>query len=190
MRADDDRAHIRSLFIRLPLDECLSMMAVSLWSSGPLDSKALRTHVSTVPADTMSKWDTVILAADHFYELFVWSGCATLDAKFDAVRNHFQSFLLEQSKDRFPAPTLYLLQEGDSMSRRFSSLLAPSHGDPLEHQLAHFPALGTLSPDELTSLQSKFKFHDSSTDASFRNWFWNISSASNISKGSGVSLCD
>lgn len=79
----------------------------------------------------------------------------------------------------------------DSMSRRFTTLLAPLHGDPVEHQLAHFPALAQLSKDEQTQLRSRFKFYDPESDPSFRTWFWQVVSASNGSAGKqGTSLCD
>ena len=145
MQSLDDRVHLRSLFLRLPLEDCLCMMALSVWSSGILKANTTTTHVSSVPPDTLALWDDVILVADHFYELFVWSGRATQSPEYDAVRNHFKSFLIERSKDRFPVPTLHILNEDDSMCRRFIALLAPSHADPVEHQLAHFPSLANLS---------------------------------------------
>jgi hypothetical protein len=189
MQSDDDRAAIRALFMRLPLDDCLSMMALSLWSSGPLGANTAPTMM-TVPPDTLSLWDNCILAGDHYYVLFVWSGRATLDPRFDEIRRHFKSFLLERSRNRFPLPKLYLLNENESMSRRFTALLSPSHYDPIDHQLSNFPALGHLSMTELTALQSKFKFYDPETDASFRNWFWSVASASSTCKDEGVSLCE
>lgn len=101
-----------------------------------------------------------------------------------------KNLLLERAEKRFPMPQLHVLSEGDSMSRRFTALLAPSHADPLDHQIAHFPALSTLSPQELTAIHSKFRFYDPSTDASFRNWFWEVASATSASKDEGLSLCD
>lgn len=189
MQSDDDRAAIRSLFMRLPLDDCLSMMALSLWSSGPLVAGE-KPAILSVPPDTLSLWDNCILAGDHYYVLFVWSGRATLDPQFDVVRAQMKNFLLDRSRNRFPLPVLYMLNENDSMSRRFTALLSPSHFDPVDHQLSNFPALGQLSMEELTALQSKFKFYDPDTDASFRNWFWTVSSASSTSKDEGVSLCE
>jgi hypothetical protein len=97
---------------------------------------------------------------------------------------------LERSKNRFPAPELHMLFDGDSMSRRFTARLAPSHADPEDHQMAHFPALSSLSPESLERLRSKFKFYDSSSDASFRTWFWSVASATNASRTEGLSLCD
>jgi hypothetical protein len=128
------------------------------------------------------------LAGDHYLNLFVWSGQATSDPVYDKVRERYKKFLLKRSRHRFPMPTLYVLSEGDSMSRRFTALLAPSHDDPVEQQLAHFPSLGNLSPTELSDLQKKFKFYDSSTDSSFRKWFWSVSSSC-AAKDDGISLC-
>jgi hypothetical protein len=113
-----------------------------------------------------------------------------VSSEFDIVREHMKKFLLERAEKRFPMPQLHMLSEGDSMSRRFTALLAPSHADPLDHQLAHFPALASLSSDDLTALQLKFRFYDPSTDASFRNWFWEVASATSVSKDEGLSLCD
>jgi hypothetical protein len=190
MQSFDDRAHLRALFLRLPLEDCLCMMAPSVWSSGALESDSAKTNVTSVPPDTLALWDDVILVADHFYELFVWSGKSTQRSEYDAVRNHFKGFLAERNKDRFPVPALHVMNEDESMCRRFIALLAPSHADPVEHQLAYFPLLANLSSAQLASLQSKVKFYDSTTDSSFRNWFWSVSSASSQSKGDGVSLCD
>lgn len=187
----DDRAEIRSLFLRLPLEDCLSMMALSLWSSGPLNSPDPLISPTNVPPDNLALWDNCILAGDHYFALFLWSGQSTLDAKFDGVRDYLKDFLLRRSQNRFPCPTLHVLEENSSMSRRFTALLAPSHGDPIEHQLANFPALGNLSPTELTQLQSKFnRFYDPLADASFRSWFWRVASPTSSCKDEGISLCE
>ena len=122
--------------------------------------------------------------------LFVWSGQATLQPEYNAIREEFKQFLLERSVNRFPMPRLHLVSEGESMSRRFTSRLSPSHADPPEQQLAHFPALSSLSADELLSLRSKFRFYDPATDPSFRGWFWGVASAASSSKELGLSLCE
>jgi hypothetical protein len=119
----------------------------------------------------------------------VWSGRGVGGSEFDAVRNHCEEFLLERSRNRFPMPHLYSLAEGDSMSRRFTARLAPSHADPVEQQMVHFPALAGLSPSELSALREKFRFYDASADASFRRWFWGVASASSSAGDEGVSLC-
>lgn len=131
-----------------------------------------------------------IIAADHEDSMFVWSGQATLKPEFDHIREHFKNFLLDRARNRFPAPSLHIVHEGDSMSRRFTSRLSPSHADPPEQQLAHFPALATLSAEELSSLRSKFRFYDPTTDPSFRGWFWGVASAASSSKECGLSLCE
>ena len=112
------------------------------------------------------------------------------DTDFDDIRRMASKFLLERARGRFPMPELHELVEGDSMSRRVIARLAPSHADPPEHQIAHFPALTTLAPDELEALRGKFRFYEASSDASFRTWFWNVSSASNESRNAGMSLCE
>jgi Sec23/Sec24 zinc finger/Sec23/Sec24 trunk domain len=56
----DDRAEIRNLFLRFPLDDCLCMMAPSLWSSGILDSTT-GIILDPIPSDTMTLWDNVSL---------------------------------------------------------------------------------------------------------------------------------
>ena len=96
---------------------------------------------------------------------------------------------MERSRTRFPAPRLYILAEGDSMSRRFTARLAPSHADPPEQQLVHFPALASLTQGEMVGLCNKFKFYDADTDASFRRWFWTVVSASSNARNEGMSLC-
>jgi hypothetical protein len=130
------------------------------------------------------------VAADFHDELFVWTGANCTAARYDGIRGKFKAYLEEISKHRFPKPVLHELKEGDSMSRRFTARLAPSHADPVDNQLLHFPALATLKPSALQNLRSKFKFYDSNSDASFRTWFWGVASASNISRLDGTSLCE
>lgn len=76
------------------------------------------------------------------------------------------------------------------MSRKFTARLAPSHADPIDNQIVHFPLLSTLKPEALNDLRSKFKFYDSKSDESFRTWFWSVASASNHSRMEGMSLCE
>jgi hypothetical protein len=97
---------------------------------------------------------------------------------------------MERSRTRLPMPEFHYLSEGDSMSRRIISRLAPSHADPPDHQVAHFPALESLAPNELEALRGKFRFYDPTSDASFRTWFWNVSRATNASRTVGLSLCE
>jgi hypothetical protein len=76
------------------------------------------------------------------------------------------------------------------MSRRFTSRLAPTHADPPEQQIAHFPQLASLSVEELSLLKAKFRFYDESTDSSFRRWFWSVAGASSNARYEGTSLCE
>ena len=75
------------------------------------------------------------------------------------------------------------------MSRKFTTRLAPSHADPEEHQMVHFPALSGLSASELSALREKFTFYDEATDASFRRWFWSVASATSSARQESMSLC-
>ena len=61
VRSMDDRAEIRNLFLRLPLDDCLCMMAPSLWSSGIMDS-SMAIILDPIPSDTMTLWDNVSIS--------------------------------------------------------------------------------------------------------------------------------
>ena len=56
IQSTDDRAEVRSLFLRLPLEDCLNMMAPAVWSSGSVYSTPGR---EPVPAETLSLWDHV-----------------------------------------------------------------------------------------------------------------------------------
>jgi hypothetical protein len=122
--------------------------------------------------------------------MYVWSGKRCKGSDFNKHRKQYQQFLLQRSKNRFPMPQIEMLVDGDSMSRRFTTELAPSHADSHEHQIANFPELSSLSKPALKSLRSRFKFYEESADASFRTWFWNVSSATNVSRDDGMSLCD
>ena len=122
--------------------------------------------------------------------MFVWSGSEAVISEFDCIREKLHDFLRARARNRFPQPSMYMLNESDSMSRRFTSLLAPSHGDPVEHQVAHFNALTNLSQDELKKLHDRFRFYEPDSDPSFRKWFWEVASAANTQDTNGVSLCD
>ena len=123
--------------------------------------------------------------------MFVWSGSETISPSFDIMRRKLKNFLIAGSENRFPQPNIYMLNKCDSMSRRFTSMLAPSHEDPVEHQLAHFHALTHLSQQELNKLLNRFQFYDPVSDPSFRKWFWDVASATKANQvNEGISLCD
>lgn len=203
----EDRAILRDLFLRLPMEDCLCMMAPSLLSirvdfiaPTPPGIEAFE-HV---PPETLVLWDNVIIAGDHHDSLFVWSGRAlnqkSVVGSIENIRQVCTNYLLEQTKHRFPCPRLYVVGEGDSMARRFTSRLSPTHLDPPEQQIAHFTNLNTLMEDELMHLRNKFYYfgtHSNNGDgnnndqnnSSFRRWFWNVASASSKVSLEGVSLC-
>ena len=122
---------------------------------------------------------------------FVWTGKSCTQAvPYEAIREKFKAFLMEKSKNRFPMPEIHMLVDGDSMSRRFTTRLAPSHADSPDQQLANFPELAALSPAAVESVRSRFQFYDAAADASFRKWFWSVSSATHASREDGMSLCE
>ncbi len=174
----------RSLFLRSPLRECLGMIAPLLWKC-QLGADG-RIGLDPIPAETLALWDDIVLAVDCFDTLIIWSGKNTLHASYDCLRKASLEFLTQRSRYRFPAPSLYELTEGESMCRKLLHRLAPSHGDPPEHQLEYFPALKTLSAERLNVLRAKFRFYDADTDPSYWKWFWAV-----VKKDSGGrSLCD
>jgi hypothetical protein len=61
LQSFDDRTEIRSLFIRFPLEDCLMMMAPSLWGCGDLQAAAanLAPSFEEIPPETLSLWDEV-----------------------------------------------------------------------------------------------------------------------------------
>jgi len=188
----EERAQLRNLFLRLPLDDCLCMMAPSLWSYDISSGGGTPSTMSLqeIPSDTMTLWDNRIIAADHHDCVFVWSGKAVTHDTYDKIRDRCKEFLLERSGTRFPQPSLHILTEGHSMSRRFTSRLAPSHADPEEQQKAHYPDLDMLSEDEMRALRDKFRFYEENADASFRKWFWTVAGASSNARYEGMSLCE
>jgi hypothetical protein len=78
VQSADDRAEMRSHFVRLPLEDCLAMMAPSLWTSGSLDD-ALANHgplLENVPPETLALWDNVglklcvlVVASDYSHSI-------------------------------------------------------------------------------------------------------------------------
>eukprot|EP00934_Nitzschia_sp_Nitz4_P008799 Nitzschia sp. Nitz4//scaffold301_size22573//4197//6998//NITZ4_008550-RA/size22573-processed-gene-0.17-mRNA-1//1//CDS//3329547004//8789//frame0 len=191
MGSMDDRADMRQLFLRLPLEDCVAMMAPQLWSTGDFEkTKPLLDTKIPIPAETLALWDTAIIAADQHVVQFVWSGKEVATSEFDEYRENFKNILAQKALNRFPLPEIHMLSDGDSMSRRFTTRLAPSHADSQDHQLANFPELSALSEEVLERLRGRFKFYDASSDASFRAWFWGVSSATNASREDGMSLCE
>ena len=154
----------------------------------------VRVHISTVRLTMLCLVRfpiQSIIAADQHDVQFVWSGKAcTKPDQYDAIREKFKAFLMEKSKNRFPMPEIHMLIDGDSMSRRFTTRLAPSHADSPDQQIANFPELAQLSSDALQSVRSRFQFYDAAADASFRKWFWSVSSATHASREDGMSLCE
>ncbi|KAL7575763.1 hypothetical protein ACA910_003093 [Epithemia clementina (nom. ined.)] len=187
MRSLDDRAEIRSLFIRFPMEDCLCMMAPLLWRCGPDDASA---GLDEILPETLALWSNSVIAADNYHTIFIWSGRQVSDSNHDNLREACKTFLMNRSEFRFPMPQLHIVKENDSMSRRFTTLLAPTHGDPIEHSLTTFPALARLSAQELEAVRAKFKFYDPESDPSFRSWFWSVVSATSKSKDRGISLCE
>lgn len=60
LQSADDRAEKRSLFLRLPLDDCLCMMAPSLWSAGMIERNGeTMFNLEQIPSDTLTLWDNV-----------------------------------------------------------------------------------------------------------------------------------
>ncbi|KAL3942917.1 MAG: hypothetical protein SGBAC_002989 [Bacillariaceae sp.] len=191
MRSMDDRAALRGFFLRFPLEDCLSMMAPQLFSTGYIEGEEdIAEELLDLPAETLSLWDYSIVAADHYDFLYIWSGKGCTGEDYDEIRKHCRRYVWRRAKTRFPMPQVEMLDDGDSMSRRFTAELAPSHADSEENQIASFPQLEMLPPKALKSLRSRIKFYDKNADASFHTWFWNVSSATNVSKEEGMSLCD
>jgi hypothetical protein len=63
LQSIDDRAEMRSHFVRFPLEDCLCMMAPALWSSGDLQ-KAVSLGgplMEDVPPETLALWENVRL---------------------------------------------------------------------------------------------------------------------------------
>lgn len=80
MRSMDDRAEVRQLFLRFPLQDCVGMMAPNLWSTGNLENVRNPSSVSSLnpfPAETLALWDAVssCMAAKFVESLgkFSWS---------------------------------------------------------------------------------------------------------------------
>jgi len=190
MQSMDDRAQSKELFLRFPVEDCLQMIRPSVWSTGSINISSGWDTMQPFPAETLALWDDSIIAADFHDSLFIWSGANCTAKRYDGIREKFKTHLLKLSKNRFPMPELHELNDGDSMSRRFTPRLAPSHADPIDNQIVHFPLLSTLKQAALNDLRSKFKFYDAKSDESFRTWFWSVASASNNSIMEGMSLCE
>jgi hypothetical protein len=147
-----------------------------------------------VSAETLTLWDDVIIVADMFDSIVIWSGKSidensevNLNATFECIK----AFVRERCEGRFPSPQVHVLREGESMSRKLTSRLVPSHKDPPEQQTALFPALASLPSKNLEGLRGKFRYHDSAgDDSSFRKWFWDVASASAEVSTLGRSLCE
>ncbi len=181
----DDRLVMRQFFLRSSVSKCIQMTMPAVWRSF-VNNVTGDVDFSPIPsAETLCLWDESVLAIDTFDYLFVWSGKATLHQKQDKLRRACISFLLDKSKQRFPSPKLHVLIEGDPMSRKVTTRLAPSHGNTREEQLANFPDLAMLSPDRLNSLRSKFRLYDPESDSTFLHWLSKIAETDS----GGETLC-
>mmetsp|Transcript_10954 Transcript_10954/g.16445 ORF Transcript_10954/g.16445 Transcript_10954/m.16445 type:complete len:1000 (+) Transcript_10954:41-3040(+) len=161
--------------------------------NGLISSSKVPITIDTALPETLALWDDVVLAMDHYDNLLVWQGKSIpKDAEhIEEVMDCIRSYVLQRAQDRFPSPQIHYLREGDSMSRRLTARLAPSHKDPQEQQVALCPALASLSEIELDSLRNKFRWHDTTgDDVSFRRWFWDVASASAKLGTEGRSLCE
>jgi len=58
LQSADNKAELRSLFTRLPLDACLSMMAPSVWSTGKMGMFG-GTNKDIVPPENLILWSDV-----------------------------------------------------------------------------------------------------------------------------------
>jgi len=188
LQSTDDQSLLRDLFIRLPLVSCLCIMAPLLWMCSFDRDGSIQLH--PVPAETLTLWDNVVIAADNFDNLYIWSGKATMNSNYDCLRNRCEKFLKERAKKRFPAPALHFFNEGESMARKLVSLLAPSHGDQPIDQVEHFSKLGDLSTSELQNLRLKFRVYDPKSDATYSHWFNSILSKGSKYTREGISLCE
>ena len=170
LQSVDDRSLARDILLRSPLYDFAQMLAPIVWRC-TTDANG-RIEFRSAPAETLALWDESVLAVDAHDSLFVWSGKAVLNEDYDPLRKACMSFLLDRSKRRFPAPKLYGLIEGDPMCRKLTTRLVPSHGDPHEHQLAHYTDLKLLSSNSIDLLRAKFRVYDPKNDSSFQSWFW------------------
>jgi hypothetical protein len=67
MRSIDDRAEIRSLFLRFPLEDCLKMMEPSLLSTGAIAGMPSAWDVmQPFPAETLALWESVSRQTDDW----------------------------------------------------------------------------------------------------------------------------
>jgi len=117
----DDMAIIRYLFLRLPLDDSICMLApiMRLFSSNE-DGKE-------VPPDTLALLDDCVIAADNHDSMFIWqSKDPSLD---ELLQTNGTEWLRARSSNRFPAPTLHKFSKGDSMERRLLTRLSPHEDD-------------------------------------------------------------
>jgi hypothetical protein len=74
MRSMDDRAEMRGLYLRYPLEDCVGMMTPLLWSTGSLEGIRNPTGaMQPIPAETLTLWDTVSLFRRLPYYLCVRS---------------------------------------------------------------------------------------------------------------------
>lgn len=143
----DDMAILRDLFLRLPLDDSICMLAPIMRSFSsnedgkevPPDTLALLDDVSIIL--DISQRHTIIIAhsyqfnrlvqcviaADNHDSMFIWQG---KDPSLDELlQTNGTEWLRARSSNRFPAPTLHKFSKGDSMERRLLTRLSPHEDD-------------------------------------------------------------
>ena len=161
----DDVSCLRSLVLRTGVEDSIAIMNPTL-----LFSRKGASSFGAVSAETLALWSDAIVVNDVFDRIFVWQGRQVTDIDSES-HEPLQAQLRALAAQRYPTPTVLHCTEGSSMARFVISRLCPSHQDLPEEQLASFPALHGLSPEDRTALSQKFVRTDT---ASFRSWLRRI----------------
>jgi len=177
----DDMAILRDLFLRLPIDDSICMIAPVMISFHRND---MNDDGREVPPDTLALWDDCVISADNHDSMFIWRGKASSPSEL--LQTNGTEWLRARSHNRFPTPTLHTFSEGNSMERRLLTRLSPSHGDTKEDQCADFEDFAKLSDNMQNAVREKFRFYDNNADKSYRRWINSIVNSS----PDGISLVD
>merc|ERR1712151_793627 len=93
----EDRAALRSLYMRLPLPDCLMIMTPNLWSIRLYPNDIINSLVQqqqqqsssydliAIPPETLVLWDNVIIASDHFDSLYIWSRQTVTSSEYNII---------------------------------------------------------------------------------------------------------
>lgn len=170
----DDIDYVRNLFLNSNFEDCKHFIEPTLYTVEEIQNeKNLRSSFSLVPTplEIFALQSNKILLLDYQTVILIWIGRSLDSTLVSLQKEKCMEFIKQVSKSRFPHPQVREFKEGSSMARWLQCLLIPSHKDSPEEQLASFPPLRNLTPQQIAAFIKRFPKTD---DLSFQQYLQSI----------------